>query len=104
MRGSLNRNAGWGSMPVSSVRESSLIQVELSAHEISIEPGGAAQMTVTVRNKQDHDDHVSIEIEGIDVEWYALPVPTFNVTAGDTQSSRVLFRIPRSSECRAGNY
>jgi len=81
-----------------------LIQVELSAAEISIEPGGTAQLTVTVINRQPHDDHVFWEIEGIDVEWYALPVPAINVAAGESQQARVLFRIPRSSECQAGTY
>jgi len=81
-----------------------LIQVELSAAEIPIEPGGTAQLTVTVLNKQAHDDHVFLEIEGIDVEWYALPVPAVNIPADECQSARVLFKIARSSECHAGTY
>lgn len=81
-----------------------MIQVELSAAEITIEPGGTAQLTVTVVNRQPHDDHVFLEIEGIDVEWYALPVPAINLAAGESQQARVLFRIPRSSECQAGTY
>jgi hypothetical protein len=81
-----------------------LIQVELSAAEIPIEPGGTAQLTVTVTNKQPHDDHLFLEIEGIDVEWYALPVPALNIAAGASQSARVLFKIARSSESRAGTY
>ncbi|MCC6728298.1 MAG: hypothetical protein IT208_03065 [Chthonomonadales bacterium] len=81
-----------------------MIRVELSAAEISIEPGNTAQLSVAITNRQEHDDHVSLEIEGIDVEWYALPVPALNVAAGETQSARVLFRIARSSECQAGTY
>src|SRR5579871_4218929 len=85
-------------------KEWTLIEVELSAAEVSIEPGGTAQLTVTVRNGQPHDDHVFLEIEGIDVEWYALPVPTLNIAAGSCQSTRVLFKIARSSESRAETY
>src|SRR2546423_13910957 len=82
----------------------SLIQVELSAAEVPIEPGGTAQLAVTIINKQDHDDHVFIEIEGIDVEWYALPVPAVNVAAGESQTARILFKIARSSQSQAGTY
>jgi hypothetical protein len=81
-----------------------LIQVDLSAAEIVIEPGDTAQLTVTVANNQEHDDHVSLEIEGIDVEWYALPVPTVNITAGTSQTARVLFRVARASSSLAGTY
>src|SRR2546425_12822099 len=84
--------------------EPSLIQVELSAAEIPIEAGGTAQLTVSITNKQDHDDHVFIEIEGIDVEWYALPVPAVNVAAGESQSARVLFKIARAAQSLAGTY
>lgn len=85
-------------------QESALIEVELSAAEIPIEPGGTAQLTVTVTNRQEHDDHISLDIEGVDVEWYALPVPTLNIPADASQSARVLFKIPRSSGSRAETY
>src|SRR5947207_15242001 len=85
-------------------KEYPLIEVDLSAAELAIEPGGRAQLTVTVHNRQSHDDHIFIEIEGIDVEWYALPVPAFNVAAGASQTAQVLFKIVRSSESRADTY
>jgi uncharacterized membrane protein len=86
------------------LKESTLIEVALSASEIAIEPGGRAQLTITVENRQDHDDHVFIEIEGIDVEWYALPVSSFNLAAGGRHTAQVLFKIGRSSESRADTY
>lgn len=81
-----------------------MIQVGLSAHDIAIEPGGTGQLTITITNNQPNGDHVAVEIEGIDVEWYALPVPSLNVAAGETQEARVLFRIAHTSECLAGTY
>ena len=85
-------------------KEYPLIEVDLSAAELAIEPGGRAQLTVTLHNRQPHDDHLFLEIEGIDVEWYALPVPAFNVPAGGTQTAQILFKIARSSESRADTY
>lgn len=81
-----------------------MIEVTLSASEIIIEPGGRAQVTIIISNMQEHVDHIFIEIEGIDVEWYALPVPSFNVAAGDSHTAQILFKIARSSESRAETY
>src|SRR5688500_6216561 len=78
--------------------------VDLSPAEIEIEPGGTAQLTITITNRQDHDDRVCIELEGVDVEWYALPVPAVNVAAGESQTARALFKIARSSASPAGTY
>ena len=78
--------------------------VDLSPAEIEIEPGGTAQLTITITNRQDHDDRVFIELEGVDVEWYALPVPAVNVAAGESQTARALFKIARSSGSPAGTY
>lgn len=81
-----------------------MIEVELSAVEIPIEPGGTAQLSVLVRNRQTQADHIALEIEGVDMEWYALPVPSLQVAAGEEQSARVLFRVARNSETAAGAY
>ena len=81
-----------------------MIRVDLSPAELKIEPGGTAQLTITITNRQPHDDRVFLELEGIDVEWYALPVSAINVAAGESQSTRVLFKIARSSESQAGTY
>ena len=81
-----------------------MIRVDLSPAEVAIEPGGTAQLTITITNRQDHDDRVFIELEGVDVEWYALPVNALNVGAGESQTARVLFKIARSSESQSGTY
>ncbi len=81
-----------------------MIRVELSAAELTIEPGTTVQLTVTVTNGGDSADHLAFDVEGIDVEWYALPVPSILVEAGQTGSARILLKAPRSSECPAGTY
>jgi uncharacterized membrane protein len=81
-----------------------LIQVELSAAEITIEPGSTAQLTVTATNRGADADHVFLEIEGIDVEWYALPVPSLTLAPETSQTARILFKVARSSSSTAGTY
>src|SRR5689334_9108472 len=80
------------------------IQVSLSESDVVIEPGGVAQVVVTMTNGQEAPDRLSVEVEGIDVEWYAIPVPAVNVAAGAQASLRIPFRVARTSENRAGTY
>lgn len=80
------------------------IGVALSETDLTIMPGSTAQLVVTMTNRQETADRLSFEIEGLDVEWYAIPVPAVNVAPGAQVSERVLFKVARSSENRAGSY
>ncbi len=80
------------------------IVVSLSTADIVIEPGSTAQLIVSMTNRQDDPDRLSIEVEGIDVEWYAIPVPAVNVAPGATVTERILFKVARNSANRAGAY
>ena len=80
------------------------ISVTLSESDLTIEPGQTAQIVVTLINRQDAPDRLSIEVEGLDVEWYAIPVPAVNLAPGAQSSERVLFKLGRSSASRAGHY
>jgi len=81
-----------------------VIAVELSTTDVAIEAGQTAQLDVAITNQHETDDHVALEIEGIDVEWYALPVPSVTVAPGETKHARVLFKVGRSSDIAAGTY
>lgn len=80
------------------------IVVSLSAAEVVVEPGNVAQLVVTVTNQQESSDRLSLDVEGLDVEWCPIPVPAFNVAPGAQASERILFKISRNSENRAGSY
>ena len=88
----------------STMTEVQKIVVSLSLSDIVIEPGGGAQLVVSMTNHQETADRLSLEVEGIDVEWYAIPVPAVNVAAGAQTSERILFKIARNSGNRAGSY
>src|ERR1700712_1858970 len=89
---------------VTSMTDVHKISVSLSEPDLVIEPGSVAQLTVTITNRQDTADRVSLEIEGVDVEWYAIPVPAVNVAPGGQAVLKVPFRVARSSSNRAGTY
>lgn len=88
----------------SSTTDIQKIVVALSASDIVIEPGNVAQLVVTMTNRQEGADRLSIEVEGIDVEWYMIPVAAVNVAAGAQVSERILFKVAKHSANLAGAY
>jgi len=88
----------------STVIELQKIGVSLSETELLVEPGETVQLVVTMTNRQEMSDRLTIEVEGVDVEWYFIPVAAVNVAAGASAGERVVFRVQRTSENRAGSY
>jgi hypothetical protein len=83
---------------------SDVIRVDVPASDVAIEPGQTAQLEVSLTNRQETEDNIAIELEGLDVEWYAIPVPSVLVAPGETRVLRVLFRVARSTDVAAGTY
>lgn len=78
--------------------------VRLGADLISVEPGATIPLSVEVANRGDVQDRYELEIEGLDPEWTAVPVPTFTVDHNDLLTEKIFFKPPRISESLAGNY
>jgi uncharacterized membrane protein len=81
-----------------------LIRLELSSDDISVEPGNTVQLSITATNLQETLDNVALEIEGLDVEWYAIPVPSLALPPGASETAKILFRVARASSSTAGAY
>jgi hypothetical protein len=71
---------------------------------IEVEAGSSSPVTITLTNKGESQDRYELEIEGVDPEWKAIPVPTFTAEPGEEHSERFFIKPPRSSESIAGNY
>jgi hypothetical protein len=89
--------AGYNQFPMA-------IRVRLGQEEVQVEPGGSAQLLAVVRNEGDAPDQVALEVEGVDAEWCAIPIPSFPLAPGEEVQERILIRPPRSTESRAGTY
>lgn len=80
------------------------IVVTLDQPDLVIEPGNATRLVVTMTNQQSAPDRLLLEVEGIDIEWYNIPVSAVNVAPGATVSERINVKVTRSSENRSGSY
>jgi hypothetical protein len=81
-----------------------MITVTLEQEELAVEPGGTVKIQVVVANTGDAAGRYALEVEGLDLEWCAIPVPAFTLQPGEETRERVLVKPPRSSESRAGVY
>lgn len=78
--------------------------VQLTPDLIAVEPGATTPVSVVVVNKGNESDRYELEIEGVDAEWTAVPVPVFAVEPDETHAERVFFKLSRTSSSLAGNY
>lgn len=80
------------------------LSVHLSPDIVPVEPGATTPVSVVVANRGPEADRYELELEGLDAEWKAVPVPVFGVDPGDTHTEKFFLKPPRSPESLAGNY
>lgn len=78
--------------------------VRIFADLVSVEAGATMPLGIEIANRSDDADRFELEVEGLDPDWTAVPVPTFAVDPRDIQSEKVFFKPPRVSESLAGTY
>ena len=78
--------------------------VQVTPDLIPVEPGATTPVSVVVINKAGQPDRYELEIEGVDPEWTAVPVPVFGADVDETHTERIFFKPSRTSESLAGNY
>jgi hypothetical protein len=78
--------------------------VRPSTDLVSVEAGANVPLSLEVVNKGEEPDRYELEVEGLDPEWVAIPVPSFPAEVGESHVEKVFFKPPRTSESLAGNY
>ena len=71
---------------------------------IPAEAGVTIPVTVEIANRGDEADRFEVEIEGLDPEWTAIPVPVVSIDGREIANEKVFFKPGRVSESVAGNY
>jgi len=87
--------------------------VKLDGDVVSVEPGRSATLTIEVRRAAPKAEPLSADAEpevfelsqeGLDPEWVAIPVPTFQLGDDEPTTVRMVVTPPRTSESFAGSY
>lgn len=80
------------------------IKVSLSPDRLLIEPGEQTELIATIENAGDVVEVFSINIQGIDAEWYALSVSSVSLFPADKEQVRISITPPTTSTTKAGSY
>jgi hypothetical protein len=78
--------------------------LRLNQDLISVEPGSAQALAVEISHKGDEAELYELAIEGIDPSWVAIPVPSFEIEPHGVRTEKLLVRMQRETENRAGTY
>ncbi len=78
--------------------------VQIVPDMIAVEAGATQPASVVIENRGSELDRFEMDVEGIDPEWKAVPVPSFAVEPGERRTEKVFIKPPRASESLAGNY
>ena len=71
---------------------------------VEVEAGATTPVTIVATNRGETAERFELELEGLDQEWKAIPVPVFTAEPGESHTERVFIKPPRTSESLAGNY
>lgn len=69
-----------------------------------VEAGATVPVGIEITNRGEEGDTYELQIEGLDPEWAAIPVPSISVGARETYPEKIFLKPPRLSESKAGTY
>src|SRR4051812_2394784 len=79
--------------------------VELTPSKIEVEPGATpAEAIVVIQNLGDLVEQYTVEIIGLDGDWFTAPVASVGLFPQDRDQVRVSFHPPKRPGLRAGAY
>lgn len=81
-----------------------MLTLTLSKDQLRVEPGSAATVAITVQNKGQSAERVELDVNGLDGDWIAIPMPSFNLAPGEERSEKILIKPPRAAESKSGAY
>src|SRR5579859_6774999 len=83
----------------------SMITVELSPAHVEMEPGGTpVEVVATLQNLSNVVEQYSIEVTGLEPDWFTAPVASVSLFPQDKDQVRISLHPPKRPGLRAGSY
>jgi hypothetical protein len=78
--------------------------VRLATDVVHVDAGSTVAVSVELANRSDAGDEYELQVEGLDPDWLAIPVPQFTADAHEERREKFFLKPPRTSESVAGSY
>jgi hypothetical protein len=81
------------------------LSVEVNPSKIEIEPGATpVEVTVSIQNLGDVVEQYTVEVTGLDSDWFTAPVASIGLFPQDKEQVKIRFHPPKRQGLRAGAY
>lgn len=80
------------------------IEVAISPTTFQLAAGDTAEAMATLRNLGQTVDQFTLSIDGLDPDWYTLPVSSVALFPNDQDNLRIILHPPKTAESKAGSY
>jgi hypothetical protein len=80
------------------------IEMILTQKALTISPGEKAEVSVSLRNRGQTVDQLSLKIEGLDPNWYALPVSSVALFPNDQDTLKIVLNLPEKLDSKIPSY
>ncbi len=80
------------------------IEVTVVPTAFAVPPGDTAEATATLRNLGQSVDQFTLNVEGLDPNWYTLPVSSVALFPNDQDALRIILHPPQTAKTKAGSY
>jgi hypothetical protein len=78
------------------------VSLTLADDEVAVDPGEAAELTLTLHNTGGVVDRFALRVEGIPAAWTTPDPESLSLFPGSSASARLIFRPPRAPSPTAG--
>ncbi len=78
------------------------IILTLNQTQVKVEAGSSITMTLEVENDSDLVDHFTIQVIGLDEDWYLPPPQTLYLMPKTRDTAQITFKPPRKPSSKAG--
>src|SRR4051812_4179510 len=83
----------------------SVLSVELNPEHVEVEPGGQPiEVIVSVHNLSNIVEQYTIQIVGLDGDWFTAPVASLSLFPQDRDQVRLTLHPPKRQGVRTGSY
>ena len=81
-------------------------RIELNADPLNVamRGGDTAEVVASLRNLGQTVDQLIVSIDGLDQDWYSLPVSSVALFPNDKDNLKIILHPPRTAETEAGTY
>ena len=85
-------------------RDESQLNIAISEDELSVAPGNAIDIQVTITNESTYIEDVDLQVRGLPGTWVTSELPVIHLTGGQARQVVISLRPPPIPESRVGQY